>query len=148
MSRPRTGHRKCDAPEYGNWRNMICRCEQPTTPHFAEYGGRGIKIAEVWRRDFAQFVRDMGPRPSPQHTVDRIDVNGDYTPENCRWATPKEQGRNTRGNRIVEVDGNSVTLAEAVERSPVPYNTVLYRIKRGWSLTDALSRPAKKGFRP
>ena len=148
MRRPKPGERKSDAPEYGNWRNMISRCEQPTTPYFAEYGGRGIKVAEVWRRDFDQFVRDMGPRPSPRHTVDRIDVNGDYTPENCRWATPVEQGRNTRGNHLVEVDGRSVTLAEAVERAPVPYNTVLYRLKRGWTLADALSRPAKKGFRP
>lgn len=135
-------------PEYGHWRNMICRCEQPTTPAFERYGGRGISICERWRGSFRNFYEDMGPRPSPRHSVDRINSDGNYEPGNCRWATKSQQSRNMRANRLVIVGGREITLAEAVEQSPVPYNTVLYRLKRGWGIDDALALPAKRGFRP
>jgi hypothetical protein len=136
-----------ETPEYRHWINMKSRCDNPRTPGF-DYGGRGIKVCARWRDSFQNFFADLGPRPSPSHSVDRIDSNGNYEPSNCRWATPKEQGRNTRTNHLVIVGGREMTLAEAVETAPVPYNTVLYRLKRGWDLDDALSRPAKKGFRP
>lgn len=135
-------------PEYRHWINMISRCENPNTPGFELYGGRGIKICDRWRIDFRNFYRDMGRRPSPRHSLDRVNVNGHYEPSNCRWALPQTQGRNTRRNRMLRVNGWSATLAEAAEGAPVPYNTILYRLKRGWSVQDALTRPARKGFRP
>lgn len=135
-------------PEYRNWVNMISRCENPNTPNFDNYGGRGIRVCERWRSNFKNFFADMGPRPSRRHSVDRVRVDGHYEPGNCRWALPKTQCRNTRSNRIVTVGGWEMTLAEAVEKSPVPYNTVLYRLKRGWQLDDALRLPARKGHRP
>lgn len=135
-------------PEYRHWINMISRCENPNTPGFEHYGGRGIRVCDQWRASFEVFFADVGPKPSPGHSVDRIEVNGNYEPGNCRWALPKTQCRNTRSNRIVIVDGRKLTLAEAVEKSPVPYNTVLYRLKRGWQIDDALRLPAKKGYRP
>lgn len=141
-------HGLSQSPEYRHWVNMISRCENPNTPGFEHYGGRGIRVCERWRSNFENFFADMGARPSPRHSVDRVRVNGHYEPGNCRWALPKTQGRNTRSNRHVIVEGWKVTLAEAVEKAPVPYNTVLYRLKRGWALEDALSRPAKKGYRP
>jgi hypothetical protein len=140
------GLSKC--PEYRHWINMISRCENPNTPGFEHYGGRGIKVCERWRSDFTAFYQDMGVRPSPSHSLDRVDVNGHYEPGNCRWALKKIQCRNTRKNRIVKVKGWNVTLAEAAERAPVPYNTILYRLKRGWKIEDAISRPAHKGVRP
>lgn len=134
--------------EYRHWINMISRCENPDTPGFEHYGGRGIKVCDRWRSDFTNFYADMGRKPSSNHSVDRVRANGNYEPGNCRWALPKIQGRNKRCNRLVRVNGWKMTLAEAAEMAPVPYNTVLYRLKRGWSIEDAISHPARKGHRP
>lgn len=135
-------------PEYKHWINMKSRCCAPSSTGYENYGGRGIKVCDRWAKSFDAFYEDMGPRPTPSHSLDRIDVNGDYEPTNCRWATKTSQMRNTRVNRLVTVDGSEMTLAEAAEKAPVPYNTVLYRLKRGWPLDEALRHPARKGARP
>lgn len=131
-------------PEYKHWTGMINRCENPGATRFEHYGGRGIKICERWRENFKNFYEDMGPRPAPGYSVDRIDTNGDYEPNNCRWATPMEQSRNTRANRLVSVGGHTITLAEAIEKSPVAYKTALRRIIRGWDPVDAVTLPVQK----
>lgn len=141
-------HRLSKTPEYRAWINMKSRCYSASIPNFQDYGGRGIKVCARWLDSVEDFCADMGPRPSGAHSVDRINVNGDYEPGNCRWATDSEQRRNQRRNHLVEIDGRSMTLAEAVERSPVPYNTVLYRLKRGWPTAEAVTRVARKGVRP
>jgi hypothetical protein len=141
-------HGMSNTPEYRHWINMITRCEYPGATGYQSYGGRGIRVCDRWRKDFAAFYKDMGPRPSPGHSVDRIDVNGPYSPENCRWATQAVQARNTRVNHRVRLNDRAMPLAEAAGKAPVPYNTVLYRIKRGWSVDDAVSRPQQRGRRP
>lgn len=141
-------HGLSNEPEYKHWLNMISRCENPNVPRYPNYGGRGVKVCERWRSSVETFYADMGKRPSPRHSLDRVDVNGHYEPKNCRWALPKIQSRNKRTNRLVEVNGWTMTLAEAAERSTLPYNTILYRLRRGWSLDDALALPAHKGRRP
>src|SRR5690349_11893108 len=88
-------------PEYSSWVGMRKRCNDPNAVGFRAYGGRGIKICTRWQDSFQAFLADMGPRPSLKHSLDRIDVNGDYEPGNCRWATHKQQARNTRRSHFL-----------------------------------------------
>lgn len=130
---------------YSLWHGMISRTKNENDPI---YGGRGIKVCERWktgdgdRIGFQCFLEDMGPRPSPKHSIDRYPNNdGDYEPTNCRWATNKEQSRNRRQNIFVEVDGKRLCLMDAVPllKSVVDYDCVLSRLDRGWPLKHAIS---------
>jgi hypothetical protein len=101
LGKSRVKHGMYGTPEYGSWSSMIQRCTNPALKAYKYYGGRGIAVCEQWR-DFEQFLKDMGPRPAGT-SLDRYpDMNGDYEPGNCRWATRKEQGRNTRWVKINE----------------------------------------------
>jgi hypothetical protein len=134
-----TGHRL--AKWYTTWSRMLQRCENPNNKNWPEYGGRGIKVCDRWH-DPSSFHADMGDPPSPGHSIDRIDNGGDYCPENCRWATRKEQTYNTRQNVIVQYAGRSMCLAEACEAAGVPYHRAYDRInKLGWPVERALGRP-------
>lgn len=87
------------SPEYRTWTNMKSRCFNPRLKRYKDYGGRGITVCPEWADSFEQFYKDMGDRPSPRHSIDRIDVNGNYEPDNCRWATLSQQNRNKRNSR-------------------------------------------------
>lgn len=96
----RHGHAARDGtPEYHSWRSMRIRCSDPAHRYYRHYGGRGITVCERWANSFEAFLADMGCRPSPKHTLDRIDNDGDYEPGNCRWATQSTQVRNSRHRR-------------------------------------------------
>lgn len=95
QSENRTKHGMHGSPEYMTWNSMIQRCENPHSKAYNHYGGRGITVCDRWK-DFDNFFQDMGERPSPKYSLDRIDVNGNYEPANCRWTTQQEQVRNTR----------------------------------------------------
>lgn len=89
-------HGRRSSPEYSSWAKMIQRCENPNTNRFQHYGGRGIRVCSRWRESFAAFIEDMGEKPSKKYSIDRIDVDGNYEPGNCRWALPSEQRMNRR----------------------------------------------------
>jgi hypothetical protein len=140
----RTTHAQSYTSEYKTWKNIKSRCYFQKGPNFKVYGGRGIRVCDRWlygedgKTGFGCFISDMGPRPSREHSIERLDVNGNYEPSNCEWATKKKQCRNTRANRIVYYKGKRQTLAEAVETSGLKYNTVIHRLLKGWSIDDAL----------
>lgn len=120
---------------------MIQRCRDPICNGYERYGGRGIMVCPRWASSFADFVADMGYRPSTGHSIDRIDVNGHYEPGNCRWATRSEQSRNRRNTRIVEAFGITSPLVDFVRMAWVPADTIYGRLTRGWSIERALSTP-------
>lgn len=108
-------------PEYHAWCGAKTRCCNPTNRAYADYGGRGITMCEQWRNDYARFRCDMGPRPSARHSLDRIDVNGNYEPGNCRWATRRQQSQNVRSNITITVDGRALVLRDAAREFNVAY---------------------------
>lgn len=136
-----TDRGKAMTTEYRTWSNMIERCERPATNLFHRYGGRGIRVCERWRESFAAFLEDMGPRPSPDHQIDRIDNDGNYEPGNCRWVTRIQQSRNKSTNHIIEFRGRSMCLAEWAEVVGIPRGTLEARIYAGWSPERALTEP-------
>lgn len=140
----KTTHGMCRTPEHAAWTGMRRRCSLTTDQQYHIYGARGIKVCDRWKDSFANFFEDMGPRPSPKHSLDRIDVDGDYCPENCRWATQKEQMRNVTYNRKIEYDGVTRCLAEWSELTGISASLISIRIKRlGWTAEKALTTPVR-----
>lgn len=138
------GHRKThgmkDSKEYDIWSKMKARCQKQTDKSFHRYGGRGISFDPRWE-SFESFYEDMGPRPSQRHTLERIDNNGNYCKENCRWATYVEQGRNKGNNRLITHDGTTMCLSEWAEVSTVTAQHLRGRIRDGWGFNAAISAP-------
>ena len=141
-------HGLSKSPEYRAWSHMLGRCRNPDDKSYKDYGGRGIIVCERWLNSFASFEEDMGVRPSPKHSLDRIDVNGPYSPENCRWATRIEQGRNRRDNLFIEFQGVSKTVAEWAEETGISAMTIRERIvKLKWSPERTLTQPTHPRIR-
>lgn len=136
-----TTHGMSRTPLYDRWRAMIGRVTQVNGDEYHNYGGRGIKICESWA-SFENFAADMAPGFSPELELDRRDVNGDYSPENCRWATEREQQRNKRNNHLVTWWGRTQTVQDWAEQLGLKPNTVIHRLRRGWSVDRALTKGA------
>lgn len=125
------------------WTSMKQRCANPKNTSYKNYGSRGIKICDEWagRDGFAAFLCDMGLKPTSSHMLERIDNHKDYGPENCRWATRKEQNRNHRGNRLITYCGHTKPLVQWEEDLGMVTGILSARLCRGWSIERALSEP-------
>lgn len=110
--RDNRGRARTDRPEYRIWCGMRSRCQHKRDNDFCQYGARGIKVCQRWQ-SFDKFYADMGNRPTPWHSIDRINNDGDYEPSNCRWATPREQAQNRRRRAVALSDASAFTKAEA-----------------------------------
>lgn len=134
-------HGMIGTSEYKTWATMIQRCTNPNLRReWPRYGGRGIRVCDRWMA-FELFFADMGLKPSPAHTIDRINTNGHYEPGNCRWATPQEQGRNTRRNHYLTFNGETRCVADWEDHLGFKRGAVKCRIRRGWSVEQALTLP-------
>ncbi len=138
-------HGLSQIPEYQVWRAMIQRCEKPTSAMYPHYGGRGIAVCERWRDSVVNFVSDMGRRPTDKHSLDRINNDGPYSPENCRWATVEEQIANTSVARLLTFNGETMTISGWSRRTGLGRFTIAQRLDRGWTVERALSAPPKMG---
>ena len=126
---------------YSIYNGIKARCFNKNNPAFYRYGGRGITMCEEWRNSFDSFKKwsyDNGY--DEKLSIDRIDVDGNYEPNNCRWATPKEQGNNTRKNISFQIENQKVNLSQLCNEANMKYSTVYYRIKHGLSIKDALDK--------
>lgn len=123
---------------------MKARTTNPNNTGFHRYGGRGIKCCERWMTSFQNFLDDMGCRPTLLHSIERIDNDGNYCPENCRWATKKEQARNRCSSRIISFNGVEKQLAAWAEEYNLTTNRLYKRLKEGWTMEQALSKPVRR----
>lgn len=140
-------------PEYTSLRHAIGRCHNKKNAKYSLYGGRGIYVCAGWRTDFDTFYCDLGPKPTPSHTIDRIDNDGSYTcghctdciargaPLNCKWSTKREQGNNTRRTKLLTVGGVTKPLTEWCEERGLPASSVRRRLALGWSDSAAITVP-------
>lgn len=129
-------------PLYVTWRGMLNRCYNQNLPWFKNYGGRGIAVCDRWQRSFFAFVEDMGPRPEGR-TLDRIDNDKNYSPENCRWATRKEQQRNQRKTIRLTIDGVEYLLAHLAEISGHKAETIQGRHRAGMTYEEIVSKESR-----
>lgn len=129
--------------EYNIWANMIDRCNNENCKNYSRYGAIGIKVCKRWMDSFDNFIADIGLRPTRNHSIDRIDVRKGYSPENCRWATKKEQSRNRRNSRYIYIDGNKMQVDEYCERFNVSAHAIKNRIRRGWDNERIISTPVR-----
>lgn len=144
------GHASIDGKQtpsktYTAWRSMISRCTLKSYRGFHRYGGRGIKVCEQWlgQDGFARFLSDMGEKPAGT-SLDRRDNDGHYSPENCRWATSKEQGMNRSTNTLLTFEGETMPLAAWAKRFELQSGTLIKRLKAKWPIEKALKQPLRK----
>lgn len=124
--------------EYIIWKNMKNRCYNSSNKAYLNYGGRGIKVCDRWLDSVHNFIEDMGPR-SNDETLERNDVDKDYSPDNCRWATRKEQANNKRTNHFITAEGMTLTVMQWSEKTGINYRTILSRLDSGWKEEDSVT---------
>ena len=124
--------------EYATWGNMKARCINERSKDYYLYGARGITVCDRWLNSFEDFILDMGMKPSEKHSIDRINVNGNYEPENCRWATVEEQANNRRNNHWILFNGQTKTITQWAKHLNISQASLYERLTK-WTLHDALT---------
>jgi hypothetical protein len=135
--------RKLRPPEYDVWAAMKKRCCTPSSDSYVDYGARGITVCARWRKSFDAFLADIGPRPSPRHSLERKRNGEGYHPDNCKWATASEQQRNTRANHILRLDGRAQCVTAWAEEFGLNSRVVFQRLDYGWPPIAALTTPVR-----
>lgn len=135
-----TTHGMSRTSEYKSWTHMISRCHNPTDQDFKNYGDRGIKVCKEWRESFLAFYRYIGDRPSPKHSIDRIDNNGNYQPGNVRWANKKVQANNSRHNHLITINGKTKNITQWAKIINIPPALIVCRLQLGWNPQFAVLR--------
>jgi hypothetical protein len=141
----REKHGMNKSPEHRAWVSMKQRCTNPNKREWPHYGGRGIKVCEAWMHSFIAFIKDVGLRPSGMHSLDRINVDGDYEPGNVRWATDQEQKENTRVVRMVTIGGRMQSISAWEREMGLSKGQVKSREKAGWTIEEAILTPSIAG---
>lgn len=136
---------KVDTKEHRAWVSMKQRCLNPKDFAYHNYGGRGICIHHDWINSFSSFLSHIGLAPTPEHSLDRIDSNGNYEPGNVRWATRHQQCRNRRTNVILTHDGRSMTMQDWSNETGIAPQTMRVRLDRGWSHSECVTIPPRQG---
>ncbi len=132
-------------PAYTVWVSVRYRCLNPKCPEYARYGGRGIKICDRWLESPEPFIRDMGPRPSLAHGIERIDNDGNYEPSNCRWATMKEQCNNRSSNVLITFQGRTMNIAQWATELGISATNIRQRLQKyNMPLDLAMSKTSLK----
>lgn len=138
-----TTHGDTGSSEYMSWADMIARCHRPNHKAFANYGGRGIRVCRRWHK-FESFLADMGRRPSRQHSIERVNNDKGYSPDNCVWATRKAQSRNQRTNRTIDTPKGPMLLCEAADVSGISAHTLWKRLNRKWPIKRLFEQPKRR----
>lgn len=131
------------SPAYQSWSHLKQRCLNPKNHKYAYYGGRGITVCERWKDSFEAFFEDMGDRPSTAHSIERKDVNGNYEPGNCVWATAEQQRLNTQRTVYVEFEGQRVRLHDYAKSLGLNPGNIYMRLRSGWTLEQAVTIPIR-----
>lgn len=135
---------KTTHPLYHIWYKMIERCTNPSSSRYEDYGGSGIYVCDRWSKSFASFVEDMGHRPSLEHSLDRIDFRGPYSPDNCRWASTEVQNNNKSNTRHLEHNGDVKSIAMWSRVTGLAPRTIRKRLAKGLPVSEVLDTPALK----
>lgn len=141
---PSYKHGGWNTAEYRVWAIMKDRCSNPNGAEYHRYGGRGIFVCERWKQSFGDFIQDMGLRPSPEYSIDRIDNDGPYSPDNCRWATRTEQQNNRSTTVRLAFNGETHSTNEWSRLIGISISCIRYRLRAGWSIERTLTEPAKQ----
>jgi len=140
LNKSKPTHGQTYTPEFRAWTNMLQRCYNPKNPRFNRYGARGIIVCDAWHV-FANFLGSMGPKPVSGLTLERKDNNGNYEPDNCHWATRKQQQRNMSRNHTLTFAGVTLPVAGWADRIGMPVKVLHGRVRRGWTTERALTQP-------